>query len=169
MTKEGKEILGVQSARNSLIASTLLASSALVIAFEMIKEFVALDEGGTIDSVQTGAAMLCIAFLLCSFFFFSMSIRAAHHVSFLVCSHTWHDCDESVLDIIGSKSRNQTLEDRVRIVVGTMKSHTLHFSAGMRCMYLAVPAGLWLLGPWWLLGSTVAIITFVAALDHKVL
>ena len=39
MTKQGGEILGVQSARNSMLAGTLLASSTLIIAFELIKEF----------------------------------------------------------------------------------------------------------------------------------
>ena len=39
MTKPGGEILGVQSVRNSMLAGTLLASSTLVIAFELLKEF----------------------------------------------------------------------------------------------------------------------------------
>ena len=39
MSKPGNEILGVQSARNSMLASTLLASSVLVVAFEVIREF----------------------------------------------------------------------------------------------------------------------------------
>lgn len=39
MSKEGKEILGVQSVRNSMLASTLLASSVLIVSFEILKEF----------------------------------------------------------------------------------------------------------------------------------
>ena len=39
MSRSGNEILGVQSARNSMLASTLLASSVLVVAFEVVREF----------------------------------------------------------------------------------------------------------------------------------
>ena len=49
MSRSGNEILGVQSARNSMLASTLLASSVLVVAFEVVREFylAVCQHGGT--------------------------------------------------------------------------------------------------------------------------
>mmetsp|Transcript_29720 Transcript_29720/g.50796 ORF Transcript_29720/g.50796 Transcript_29720/m.50796 type:complete len:223 (-) Transcript_29720:33-701(-) len=170
MTKQGGEILGVQSARNSMLAGTLLASSTLIIAFELIKEFYIVGQEKDISQTQFVTAVTCIAFLLLSFFFFSLSIRAANHVSFLVCSHPWKEADEvSIEDILPNETQETTLKDRVKIVRKTIRSLTIYFSMGMRCMYLAGPTGLWFLGPWWLFTSMICVIGFVACLDHGIL
>mmetsp|Transcript_28728 Transcript_28728/g.72240 ORF Transcript_28728/g.72240 Transcript_28728/m.72240 type:complete len:136 (+) Transcript_28728:363-770(+) len=50
--------------------------------------------------------------------------------------------------------------------VGTMTNRaTIHFSLGLRCLFVAVPTGLWHLGAWWLFGSMFGLIGLLVVLD----
>lgn len=44
----------------------------------------------------------------------------------------------------------------------------LHYTLGMRGFYLAIPLGLWLFGPFWMLGGSVLAVFVLYRLDREV-
>ena len=51
-------------------------------------------------------------------------------------------------------------------VAATLNHGALHYTFGMRGFYLAVPVGLWLFGPLWMLCGTVVLIGVLQRLDR---
>jgi uncharacterized membrane protein len=187
-----KEILGIQTCRNGTMASSFLASSALLVAFG-IASVVLEDVQDAGDSSQLSffdwKVLVCAAMFFVSFLAFALAVRAFNHLSFLVGvpydksdddddggngndddddvavvgddeqerrqshHHRHEQVPEESIDVLSMKrvlKPSLRVKSHRRIHVSasrTITNATVTFSVGMRFLYLAIPAVLWLLGP----------------------
>lgn len=161
MIAGNKDILAVQTLRNWTMASTFLASTAILIATGALNlaatgrrptEVLALmDRLASTDPVlwQAKLAVIGVDFLL-AFFNFTLSIRYYNHVGLMINTpdEAGYINPESVADIL----------DR----------GAWHYTFGMRAFYLAIPLALWLFGPVWLAGGTLFLLWALYTLDRGV-
>lgn len=90
-----------------------------------------------------------VAALLIAFVNFAVAIRYYNHVSI--------DINVPPIEDRGSDLNTvQKLLDR----------GSLHYTVGMRCLYLALALALWLFGPLWLLLGSIALCAVVYPMDH---
>jgi uncharacterized membrane protein len=86
-----------------------------------------------------------------AFFNFTLSVRYYNHASLLI---------NVPQDLEPASSVN---------TISTVLNHgALHYTLGMRGFYLAIPLGLWLFGPIWMLGGSVLIVFILHRLDREV-
>jgi uncharacterized membrane protein len=154
-------ILAVQTLRNSMMAAVFLASTAVL----MIIGVLTLSEQG--DKLRTtwqaldvfGAAgsrlwltkmLLLLVDLMVAFFSFAMAIRLFHHVGYMI-----------------NAPQNADLVAANPAHVSAHLNRAGHFySIGMRAYYYTVPLLLWLFGPLFMLGGTVALVISLHFLDR---
>ena len=84
-----------------------------------------------------------------AFFNFTLTIRYYNHAGFMI-------------NILEAHDPTVTAET----VAATINHGALHYTLGMRGYYLAVPVGLWLFGPVWMLCGTFVLIWVLQRLDH---
>ncbi len=159
--EQDRDILAVQTMRNWIMASSFLASTALLIALGVVNAAVNLESftrslhlldvfGGRSELLWLVKLLLLTLTFFFAFFNFTLSIRYYNHASFA---------------IVGQHARAMvvTPEDVAAIV----NTGALHYSLGMRGFYLAIPLAMWLLGAVWLLVGAVAVTLALCALDRK--
>lgn len=146
----GKDILAVQTLRNWVMASSFLASAAILIGLgvlglafrteELAKVSHALNAFGTTSpELWLAKLMLLSVNFFFSFFNFSLSIRYYNHASFAI------NVPAAVDPIVNYDA-----------VARIVNHGTTHYTLGMRGYYLAIPCALWLFGPvWFLMGAAV--------------
>ena len=156
-----KDVLAVQTLRNSTMAATFLASTSVLL---IIGVLTLSGQGDKLDS--TGHALnaigakhselwlikllLILLDLFFAFFSFSMSIRIFNHVGYMI---------------------NVPLAMDHKMIspahVAVHLNRAGHFySIGMRAYHLVVPLVFWLFGPQFMLASTVGLIWVLYRLDR---
>lgn len=158
--QQHRDMLAVQTLRNWVMASSFLASTAILISLGLLG-FVFQWGRGTgqpLDFSQIVAHIrdinlikIMLLFLIFSFAFFNftLAIRYHNHVNFMI-NLPLH-AHETVT--IGSVSRALNLA-------------MFHYSLGMRAYYLAAPLFLWLFGPIWLLAGTIVLLGALFKIDR---
>ena len=158
--RERRDILAVQTLRNWTMASSFLASTAILIGlgllslwfrpeythelpFEFSQVFTRLR---TLFAVKL---MLLIVDFFFAFYSFCLSIRYLNHINFMI--NVPLECDPAI---------------SVDYVAHTLDRGIMHYTLGMRAYYLAVIFTLWLFGPQWMLLGTVVVLVFLYNLDH---
>jgi uncharacterized membrane protein len=155
MMRDDLGILAVQTLRNSIMAATFFATTA-----------VALIVGAITLSMQSGAlrrmsaaiaasderwwflkAVILLADMLGAFFFFSQAIRLLGHVSLMITAPAAAAGPSKVSKLLISAGRFQT--------------------RGMRCYYYAGPVLFWLFGPVYLVVATCGLIVALRYLDRS--
>ena len=159
--KNNKDILAVQTLRNWTMASTFLASTAIIIGLGIFNLALTADKQGELSLLigplsidhpvlrTTTLVLLGIDFLI-AFFNFTLAVRYYNHTGFMINIPS-EDPDVSVEDVIKFLDRGGT-----------------HYTLGMRGYYLAIPLALWLFGPLWMLSGTLLLITVLYRLDRGV-
>jgi len=159
MTGE-RDILAVQTFRNSTMAATLLASTAVILILAILnmlsgadKISHALHEVNAWGSREPGMwifkLMLLVVDFFVAFFAFSLAVRGYHHAGYLI--NVPLEGDHGVTP---------------ETVVKVLSRASQYYSVGMRTYYLSVPLTLWLFGPTWMLVATVALLAVLNHLDH---
>lgn len=134
MSDKSKGILAVQTLRNSTMAATFLASTAILMSMGVLNLMQKstddqnllhalqsnLFEGGDLHNVKL--LILLITFFS-AFFCFSMAIRMYNHVGFL----------------INSSNEKLHFTPSPRYVSGMLNRSGTYFSYGMRAYYISVP------------------------------
>jgi uncharacterized membrane protein len=160
--RDRRDILAVQTLRNSTMAASFMASTAVLLIIGVLTLSAQGDKlSGTWHALnflgQTSAEMwlfklLMMLFdLLFAFFSFSMAVRIFHHVGYLL---------------------NVPLNTALEIAPQTRQAEShlnragIYYRIGMRAYYLTVPLLFWLFGPIWLLGATLAVVYFMFHLDR---
>lgn len=152
---EDLHILAVQTLRNSTMAASFMASTAVLLIFGILNlaaqqrevelAFHALNAMGSADAEMTALKiLLLIVTFFAAFFAFALSIRGFNHASYLI---------------------NAPAADAHRVAV-LMGRSGMYYSIGMRAYYVAIPLVLWLFGPLWLILATVALVRALHHLDH---
>lgn len=159
--RDGKDILAVQTLRNSTMASSFMASTAILLIIGVLTLSAQGDKmSGTWHALnllgQEGAdiwlfKLLVMLFdLLFAFFAFCLSIRLYHHIGYQI--NTPPDLRREVT--------------QPAHVGAELNRAAIYYRLGMRAYYFTVPLLLWLFGPVWLLGATALVIFFLYHLDR---
>jgi uncharacterized membrane protein len=159
--EEKNDILAVQTLRNSTMAATFLASTAILLSvgvlsltgqaenlgntWHMLNIF-----GSTERSTLALKLLVLLINLFIAFFSFSSSIRLYNHVGFMINT----PCTD------GNYSSSLTF------VAIQLNRAANHFHFGMRAFYFLIPLVFWIFGPLLLIGSTIATICVVYFLDR---
>lgn len=157
----GDSMLAVQTLRNSTMAATFLASTAILLAvgvLSLVNEAGGLTQtwlklsrlGATEHSLFPIKLLVLLVNLFVAFFCFSSSIRLFNHVGFLINVPARPDNEHTATDY----------------AVMELDRAARHFRNGMRAYYFLVPLIFWLFGPALLLGSSLLMIGVVFMLDR---
>ena len=154
------DILAVQTLRNSSMAASFLATTAILICLGTLNAaFFSSTVGGLrviseISQENSGLLLIKLLFLIITFFSaffnFTLAIRSYNHTSFMI-------------NIPLARDPLMTPEFVARVLGRGMN----HYSLGMRGYYLSVPLVLWLFGPYWLATGTVALLYVMYKIDYN--
>jgi uncharacterized membrane protein len=157
--QDKRDILAVQTLRNWVMASSFLASTAILICLGMISvasspEKMAEITPGLQEVVREHRVlwlfklMMIIVDFFVTFFNFTLAIRYFNHVNFMI-------------NVPSSLAHKITPD----YVAGILTHATFHYTAGMRGYYVGVLLVLWLFGPIWMLLGTIILLIVLHRLD----
>ncbi|MCC6609792.1 MAG: DUF599 domain-containing protein [Burkholderiales bacterium] len=158
---ERRDILAVQTLRNSTMAASFLASTAVLLIIGVLSlsaqgdklgdTWHLLNLFGTKESALWLAKLLLMtADLFVAFFSFSLSIRVYNHVGYLV----------NVPLAAGHKAISPAH------VAEFLNSGGRYYSIGQRAFYFLVPLVFWLFGPHFMVIATVGLIFVLRGVDR---
>jgi len=161
MQDDKNAVLAVQTLRNSTMAATFLASTAvfMIIGVLTLSEqgeklqaaWHALNMAGTTNPILWMMKLILLLLdLFVAFFSFAMAIRVFNHVGYMI---------------------NVPLKLNHKMItpahVATHLNRAGHFySLGMRAYYFLVPLVFWLFGPYFMLVSTLVLIMVLYRIDR---
>lgn len=159
--RERRDILAVQTLRNSTMSASFMASTAVLLIIGVLTLSAQGDKlSGTWHALnflgQTSTEMwmfklLMMLFdLLFAFFSFAMSVRIFHHIGYLI-------------NVPLDKAKEAA---QIRQAEANLNRAGTYYRIGMRAYYFTVPLLFWLFGPIWLLGATLAMVYFMFHLDR---
>ncbi len=159
--RERRDILAVQTLRNSTMAASFMASTSVLLIIGVLTLSAQGDQLsgiwhslnflGYFSAEMWLFKLLVMLFdLLSAFFSFSMSVRTFHHISYLINVPLVPPLDTSL----------------IRHVVAQLNRAGTYYRIGMRAYYFTVPLLFWLFGPLFLIGATVVLVFFLYHLDH---
>lgn len=156
-----KDILAVQTLRNSTMAGTFLASTAILLIIGVLN----LSQhgemfGNVIHSINPEENLsshlwsikllpLLIAFFW-SFFCFTLAVRMFNHVGYLINS-----------------TNGGRLAITPRYVSTILNRGGSYYSLGMRSYYMSVPLVFWLFGPGYMVLASIGLITVLYHVDRS--
>lgn len=163
--KDQKDIAAIQQLRNSMMASSFLATTSLTVSSVIAAFFIRgnsetrieqlRDDTSSLFSVETKLFAMVILFVA-SFFCFRQSIRAESYAGFMVAIPTMHaELGESSEGLISP-------EYLARLLFRAAMFHSI----GTRLFYAAFLAILWLFGPVSSTLSTVALLVVLYCTDY---
>ncbi len=155
----GRDILAVQTLRNWVMASSFLASTAILICLGLISVASSPEKMAEItpslnELVREHRAlwlfklMMIIVDFFVTFFNFTLASRYFNHVNFMI----------NVPSTLAHKITSD-------YVAGVLNHATFHYTAGMRGYYIGVLLVLWLFGPIWMLLGTIILVWVLCYLD----
>ncbi|BCB26874.1 hypothetical protein SKTS_17600 [Sulfurimicrobium lacus] len=158
---EGKDILAVQTLRNSTMAATFLASTAVLLIIgvltltgrgnEFSDSWHALNMmGGRHTELLLAKLLLMLLDLFVAFFSFSMSIRLYNHVGFMIN--------------VPLKRRHKIINPQ-HVAIHLNRAGK-YYSIGMRAYYFLLPQVFWLFGPHFMLAASVGLIFALYQIDR---
>ncbi len=156
----GDGILAVQTLRNWVMATSFLASTAILIAVGLLGFLVSVDKvsallheinlfGDQSDSLVTVKLALLIVNFLLAFFNFTLSLRFYNYVALSM---------NAVDPAGGSAARDSAIR--------FLEAGASHYTLGMRSYYLAIALVGWLFGPVWLLVAVIVTLFALYRHDH---
>ena len=154
-------ILAVQTLRNSTMAATFLASTAVLLIIGVLTLSEQGDKlgsgwhslnviGATRPELWITKLLMLMLDLFVAFFSFSMSIRVFNHVGYMI----------NVPKAAGHKAISS------RHVAVHLNRAGRFYSIGMRAYYFLVPLVFWLFGPHFMLLATIGLIFVLYKIDR---
>jgi len=161
MSDGNKAILAVQTLRNSTMAATFLASTAILLMMGVLNLMRGSSEGnGVLKALQEGAItgghleeiklVLLLVALCTAFFCFTMAVRVYNHVGFL----------------INSSSAKLQFSPTSAYVSRLLNRGGSFFSYGMRAYYVSVPLVFGLFSPYYLAIASIVLVFTLYHLDR---
>jgi len=159
--RDGRDILAVQTLRNSTMASSFMASTAILLIIGVLTLSAQGDKmSGTWHALNVLGQhtadiwlfkLLVMLFdLLFAFFAFCLSIRLYHHIGYQI--NTPADLRREVT--------------QPAHVGAELNRAAIYYRLGMRAYYFTVPLLFWLFGPVLMVGATALMIYFLYHLDR---
>lgn len=158
--EEKKDILAVQTLRNSTMAATFLASTSILLAVGVLTLSGQGDKlgqtwhavnmfGSTAQSTMTLKLLVILANLFIAFFSFSFSIRLFSHAGF----------------IVNTPSADGNYGTSITFVAMQLNKAGSYFHLGMRAYYFLIPLIFWLFGPLLMVLSTVIVVALISYIE----
>jgi uncharacterized membrane protein len=158
---ERRDILAVQTLRNSTMAASFLASTAVLLIIGVLSLSAQGDKLGDTwhmlnlfgtkeSSLSLAKLLLMTADLFVAFFSFSLAIRVYNHVGYLV----------NVPLAAGHKAISPAH------VAEFLNSGGRYYTIGQRSFYLLVPLVFWLFGPHFMVIATIGLIIVLRGVDR---
>jgi uncharacterized membrane protein len=162
MRNSSKDVMAVQTLRNFVMGASLMASTAALLivgtltlsgqAENIAQSWHILSIGGShATELWIFKVMLLLVDFIVAFFAFAMSVRLANHVVFLV-NVPEHDAHHNLSPKAVARRLHRA---------GNM------FAIGMRAFFFAVPLVFWLFGPYFLLMSSIGLVSALYRLDRS--
>lgn len=162
MTNTGRDVMAVQTFRNSTMAATLMASTAVLLIFGIFNilasadkispAFHSINSWGSHDvGVRNFKLMVLLVEFFIGFFSFSLAVRGYHHAGYMI-------------NVPQNKSEHHGIT--VQKVVQMLNRTSGYYSMGMRSYYFTVPVVMWLFGPVWMFTATLILLAVLNHLDH---
>lgn len=159
--KDGEGILAVQTLRNSTMAATFLASTAVLLIIGVLTLSEQGDQlGSTWHALNLFGArqpelwltklLALLLDLFVAFFAFSMSIRVFNHVGYMI-------------NVPHGRGHKAISPQHVAVHLNRAGRF---YSVGMRAYYFLVPLVFWLFGPHLMLIATVGLIVVLYKIDR---
>jgi uncharacterized membrane protein len=157
---EKRDILSVQSLRNWIMASSFLASTAMIIGLGLLSFLFKPEHVSEIPfditlmfsrmkTLFMAKLMVLMVHFFFAFFSFTLSIRYMNQVNFMI--NVPLECDPLLSP---------------EFISHTLDMGMLHYTMGMRAYYLSVAVALWLFGPVWMFIGSLVLILILYKLDH---
>jgi uncharacterized membrane protein len=161
MTSTGKDILAVQTLRNSIMGATFLSSTAVLLIIGVLtlsgqgdklgETWHALNAlGAKHPELWLGKLLALLLDMFVAFFSFAVAIRLFNHVGYMI----------NVPTTLAHKALTP------QHVALHLNRAGACYALGMRAYYVAVPLVFWLFGPHFMLLSTVVLIPILYYLDR---
>lgn len=161
MRESGKEVLAVQTLRNSTMAATFLATTSVLFIIGVLTLSGQGDKlentwhalnivGAKHTDLWLTKLLLILLDLFVAFFSFSMAIRVFNHVGYMINVPL---------------ARNFKMICPAHVAVHLNRAGKF-YSIGMRAYYIVVPLVFWLFGPHFMLLSTVVLVVVLYQLDR---
>jgi len=158
--EEKSDILAVQTLRNSTMAATFLASTAVLLAVGLLSLTGQSDKLGQIwhavnffgskaQSTLTLKLLVILVNLFIAFFNFSLAIRLFNHVGFL----------------INTPSDDGGYGSSITFVAMQLNKAGSYFHLGMHAYYFLVPLVFWLFDPLLMLLATAVVVALVYRIE----
>jgi uncharacterized membrane protein len=159
--EERRDILAVQTIRNWMMAATFLASTAILISLGLVASAFRTEITSNVthalnifghpsETLWIIKLLTLSALFFYAFFNFTLCIRYYNHASLLV-------------NVSPEREPSNTADS----VTSVLNHGALHYTLGMRAYYLAIPLGLWLFGPVWMLVGSLLITFTLHRLDRE--
>jgi uncharacterized membrane protein len=148
--KEGKDILAVQTLRNSTMAATFLASTSVLLIIGVLTWHALNILGAKHPELWLGKLLLLLLDLFVAFFNFSMAVRVFNHVGYMI-------------NVPLALNHKMICPAHVAI---HLNRAGMFYSYGMRAYYFTVPLLFWLFGPHFMLLATLGLIVVLHRLDR---
>ncbi|MCL2341016.1 MAG: DUF599 domain-containing protein [Proteobacteria bacterium] len=164
--EEGKDILAVQTLRNSTMAATFLASTAVLLSVGVLTLSGQSDKlkitwylleylGDRHENLMPVKLIILLLNLFAAFFFFASSIRLYGDVGYMINARYTEPGQSRCREVVATQ-----------MVAAQLNRAGDHYRMGMRGFYSMVPLVFWFFGPIFMLGASVLVITILYHLDR---
>jgi uncharacterized membrane protein len=161
MSAGNKDVLAVQTLRNSIMGATFLSSTAVLLIIgtltlsgqreNLASTWHALNVfGATHAELWLTKLLVLLLDMLVAFFSFAQAIRLYHHVGYMIN--------------VPMTMKHRALSPR-HVALHLNRAGSF-YAIGMRAYYVAVPLVFWLFGPHFMLLSTLILIPILYYLDR---
>lgn len=162
MRNTGKDVMAVQTLRNWIMGSSLMASTAALLIIGTLTlsgQAESITRSWHVLSMESPhSAALWIVKVMCllvtfivAFFAFAMSVRLANHVVFMINVPEYEAHHNLSPESVARRLHRS----------GTM------FSIGMRAFLFAIPLVFWLFGPYFLLAASFGLVVTLYHVDRS--
>ena len=160
MSDKSRSLLGVQTLRNSTMAATFLASTAILMGMGVLNLMSKGSSANVMHTLetelfsnhdfQTAKLIILLATFISAFFSFSLAVRIYNHTGFL----------------INSRNSNLSFYLTPAYVSNLLNRGGRYYSIGMRAYYISVPMLFSLHSTWYMLVASIGLVIFLYRIDR---
>ena len=161
MSSSSKDVLAVQTLRNSIMGPTFLASTAVLLIIgtltlsgqgsNLAATWHALNLSGSLQTeIFVAKLMLLLLDFFVAFFAFTMAIRMFIHVGYMIN--------------VPAERQNPAITPQY-VAFHLNRAGRFH-TVGMRAYYYSVPLVFWLFGPYMMLLATIGLVVLMHRMDR---